>query len=190
MCGFYFDKRNNNYLSKAKYCSLYDLSLLWSGGDASHALKIQATMCCQVILETEIQWMTNEIIVSDNKLLWEHLVHPHLYWQHNVNNCIRCKTSIKSHPPHTPSHFLKTNFETWSSYLTSSTTYLKHHSSCRKYRKRFPLNQCKIAGEIKKNNAFPLSFLLNIEIIRILSSSPKSSTPPPPPQNPLKLSIR
>ena len=150
VCGFYFDKRNNNYLSKAKYCSLYDLSLLWSGCDASDALKIQAIMCCQVILETEIQWVTNEIIVSDSKLVWEHLVHPHLYWQHNVNNCIRCKSSIKRHPPHTPNHFLKTNFETWSSFMTSSTTYLKRHSSCRKYRKWFPLNQCKIADEIRK----------------------------------------
>ena len=140
--------------------------MLWSGCDASHALKIQATLCCQVILETESQWMANEIIVSDNKLLQEHLVHPHLYWQHNVNNCITCKTSIKPHPD--SSH---TNFVTWSSYLTSSTTYLKRHSSCRKCRKWFPSNQYKIAGGIK-NNTFPLIFLLNIEIIRILSSFP------------------
>ena len=74
--------------------------LLWSGCDASYALKIQATLCRQVILETESQWMANEIIVLDNKLLWEQLVHPHLYWQHNVNNCMRCKTSIKPHAPH------------------------------------------------------------------------------------------
>ena len=162
--------------------------MLWSGCDASHALKIQATLCCQVILETESQWMAKEIIVSNTKLLQEHLVHPHLYWQHNVNNCITCKTSIKPDPPHTPNHFLKTNFVTWSSYLTSSTTYLKRHSSCRKCRKWFPSNQCKIAGGIK-NNTFPLIFLLNIEIIRILSSFPLSPTPPPS-QNPLKLSIR
>ena len=158
-------------LSKAKYSCLYDLFLLWSGCDASYVLKIQATLCCQLILETESQWIANEIIVPDNKLLREHLVHPHLYWQHNVNNCIRCKTSIKPHPPHTPNHFLKTNFVTWSSYMTSSTTYLKRHSSCRKCRKWFPSNQCKIAGAIK-NNTFPLIFLLNIEIIRILSSFP------------------
>ena len=142
--------------------------LLWSGCDASYALKIQATLCCQVILETESQWMANEIIVSNNKLLQEHLVHPHLYWQHNVNNCITCKTSIKPHPDSN-----QTNFVTWSSYLTSSTTYLKRHSSCRKCRKWFPSNQCKIAGGIK-NNTPPLIFLLNIEIIRILSSSPSS----------------
>ena len=61
--------------------------------------------------------MANEIIVSNNKLLREHLVHPHLYWQHNVNNCITSKTSIKPDPPHTPNHFLKTNFVTWSSYM-------------------------------------------------------------------------
>ena len=162
--------------------------LLWSGCDASYALKIQATLCCQVILENESQWIANEMIVPDNKLLREHLVHPHLYWQHNVNNCIRCKTSIKPHPPHIPNHFLKTNFVTWSSYMTSSTTYLKRHSSCRKCRKWFPSYQCKIAGGIK-NNTFPLIFLLNIEIIRILSSFPLSPTPPPS-QNPLKLSIR
>ena len=107
----------------------------------------------------------------NNKLLQEHLVHPHLYWQHIVNNGITCKTSIKPHPPHTPNHFLKTNFVTWSSYVTSSTTYLKRYSSCRKCRKWFPSNQCKIAGGIK-NNTFPLIFLLNIEIIRILSSFP------------------
>ena len=131
--------------------------MLWS--DASYAFKIQATLCCQVILETESQWMANEIIVPDNKLLWEHLVQPHLYRQHNVNNCIRCKTSIKPHPPHTPNHFLKTNFVTWSSYMTSSTTYLKRHSSCRKCRKWFLSNQCKIAGGIK-NNTLTLFFSL------------------------------
>ena len=122
--------------------------------------------------------MANEMIVPDNKLLREHLVHPHLYWQHNVNNWIRCKTLIKPHPPHPPNHFLKTNFVTWSSYMTSSTTYLKRHSSCRKCRKWFPSNQCKIAGGIK-NNPFSLIFLLNIEITRILSSSPLINPPTP-----------
>ena len=138
-----------------------------------------------MILENESQWIANEMIVPDNKLLREHLVHPHLYWQHNVNNCIRCKTSIKPHPPHIPDHFLKTNFVAWSSHMTSSTTHLKCHSSCRKCRKWLTSYQCKIAGGIK-NNTFPLIFLLNVEIIRILSSSPliPQPTPPHPPTSP------
>ena len=68
--------------------------------------------------------MANEIIVPDNKLIREHLVHPHFYWQHNVNSCIKCKTSIKPHPPHNQNHFLKINFVTWPSYATSSKIYL------------------------------------------------------------------